>query len=311
MEGLRGWYKGETSKLTQTVVTARHSPGAKTLMHELETCAPLEHRNIIETIGGCWNEDFDDGANLDRVAIVFELATRGSLADYITKGFEMCQSMFLDVALGMQYLHSKRISLIHRDLKPENVLLNARLTAKISDFGTAIVPRASWGSRACGTPVGTINYCAPEIVTGSAEASTASDVFSFGIMLLVSVMKKSAREIGESKDTLHKLHSKGERFDIPGQIIQDHPRVSNLITLCCAQDAQNRSDFDDIAKEIRKWRIRSPVVMHNRDLTCSMPVLSSRTTPGSRSASKLPSLRSKVLETSKAPSSHIADDTHN
>ena len=60
---------------------------AKTLMHELETCAPLEHRNVVETIGGCWDDEWKDGVGLDRVAIVSELATRGSLEDYIKKGF--------------------------------------------------------------------------------------------------------------------------------------------------------------------------------------------------------------------------------
>ena len=77
---------------------------AKTLMHELETCAPLEHRNVVETIGGCWDDGFKDGVGLDRVAIVFELATRGSLEDYITKGFRRTLPMLMDVALGMSYV---------------------------------------------------------------------------------------------------------------------------------------------------------------------------------------------------------------
>lgn len=40
-----------------------------------------------------------------------------------------------DVALGMNYLHQHRPSVLHLDLKSMNVLLSQHLRAKIADFG--------------------------------------------------------------------------------------------------------------------------------------------------------------------------------
>ncbi len=40
-----------------------------------------------------------------------------------------------DVALGMNYLHLHRPSVLHLDLKSLNVLLNHHMRAKIADFG--------------------------------------------------------------------------------------------------------------------------------------------------------------------------------
>ncbi len=43
----------------------------------------------------------------------------------------------LDVALGLEYLHSRTPAVVHRDLKPSNILLDQYGRAKISDFGLA------------------------------------------------------------------------------------------------------------------------------------------------------------------------------
>lgn len=40
-----------------------------------------------------------------------------------------------DMALGMNYLHRHRPTVLHLDLKSTNVLLNDNLRAKIADFG--------------------------------------------------------------------------------------------------------------------------------------------------------------------------------
>ena len=41
------------------------------------------------------------------------------------------------VAAGMRFLHAARPAVLHGDLKSSNVLVDARLSAKISDFGQA------------------------------------------------------------------------------------------------------------------------------------------------------------------------------
>ena len=54
----------------------------------------------------------------------------------------------LDIANGMDYLHSMTPPIIHRDLKALNVLVTDDWVYKISDLGAPPVGGAEWGGRA-------------------------------------------------------------------------------------------------------------------------------------------------------------------
>ena len=49
--------------------------------------------------------------------------------------WEIRKRLALDIAKGMNYLHSFSIPIIHRDLKSLNILIDESYRAKLADFG--------------------------------------------------------------------------------------------------------------------------------------------------------------------------------
>jgi eukaryotic-like serine/threonine-protein kinase len=79
-----------------------------------------------------------------------------------------------------------RAGVIHRDLKPSNVMLapaSEGPRAVVTDFGLArsFVPTGETTATLSGHIVGTLDYMAPELLTGGA-ATVASDIYALGMM---------------------------------------------------------------------------------------------------------------------------------
>ncbi|MFN2470450.1 MAG: serine/threonine-protein kinase [Gaiellaceae bacterium] len=81
-----------------------------------------------------------------------------------------------DIAGGLDALH--RHGVVHRDVKPSNVMLRAGGKAALTDFGLA-KGRAYTVLTRPGQVMGTLDYIAPELITGG-EATPASDIYALG-----------------------------------------------------------------------------------------------------------------------------------
>ncbi|KAI9981552.1 hypothetical protein PInf_009305 [Phytophthora infestans] len=150
------------------------------LLAEVKMMAAMDHPHIVEFIGVAWD-------SLTNMCVVSEFMAGGDLkallSDYEEqkhpKGFNRDKlKIALHLAHGLTYMHSLDPPIIHRDLKSKNVLLNEKLDAKLTDFGTS---RERVNESMTGG-VGTCLWMAPEVMIGDRYDDKA-DMFSFGVVL--------------------------------------------------------------------------------------------------------------------------------
>lgn len=115
--------------------------------------------------------------------IIMEYAPHGSVRAFLHKSeprsipLKTIATMALDVARGMEYLHSQGV--VHRDLKSENLVLTEDLHVKLTDFGVGCLESQCDLLKA---DTGTYRWMAPEMINHK-HTSKKVDVYSFGIVL--------------------------------------------------------------------------------------------------------------------------------
>ncbi|KAL6001966.1 hypothetical protein ACLOJK_040530 [Asimina triloba] len=152
----------------------------------------VNHSNLVKLEGFCI--DPNDGS----CYLVYELVENGSLHSWLHGNghldWKARLQIAVDVASGLQYIHQHiGPSVVHKDICTSNILLDAKMRAKIANFGLART-----GCNAITTNViGTKGYLAPEYLANGI-VSTKMDVFAFGAVLLELVSGKEAvdRESG-------------------------------------------------------------------------------------------------------------------
>uniref|UniRef100_A0ACD5TEI1 Uncharacterized protein n=1 Tax=Avena sativa TaxID=4498 RepID=A0ACD5TEI1_AVESA len=188
-------YDGFLGDGTQVAVKLRsHSSnqGAKEFLAEAQILTRIHHMNLVSMIGYCKDGEY--------MALVYEYMSEGTLQEHIdgcnrngaclpwTKRLRIA----LESAQGLEYLHKGcNPPLIHRDVKSTNILLNAKLEARIADFGLSKAFNSADTHVSTNTLVGTPGYVDPEYQM-TMQPTTKSDVYSFGVVLLELVTGKPA-----------------------------------------------------------------------------------------------------------------------
>lgn len=169
----------------------RGLPEAETFVHfarERQILATLQHPNIARLLDG--------GATPNgQPYLVMEYVEGVPIDAYCRDralGLNARLRLFQQVCDTVQFAHRRFI--VHCDLKPSNVLVRADGTPVLLDFGIARAldrapsARADLAANAWITP----SYASPEQLRGDA-VSTASDVFSLGLILFELLAGRRAR----------------------------------------------------------------------------------------------------------------------
>jgi len=124
-----------------------------------------------------------------RLLLVYELVSNGSLDGHLysteaTLTWPTRYQIILGLSSAVLYLHQEWDQcVVHGDIKPSNIMLDESFNAKLGDFGLARLIDHGMSLQTMTAVAGTPGYLDPEcVITG--KASTESDMYSFGIVLL-------------------------------------------------------------------------------------------------------------------------------
>ncbi|HEU4996801.1 MAG TPA: serine/threonine-protein kinase [Gemmatimonadaceae bacterium] len=173
----------DTEKVALKVILKRFAIEPSTLRRfreERQMLAPLDHPGIVRVL---------DGGEADGVPWFAMEYVEGIPID------EYCAERALDVRGRLELFaracdavdHAHQLAIVHRDIKPKHILVTADGVVKLLDFGIAklAVPDGDVGPHDptfTQPQLLTPAYASPEQLRGE-RASTASDVYSLGVLL--------------------------------------------------------------------------------------------------------------------------------
>ncbi|ELT96059.1 hypothetical protein CAPTEDRAFT_116621, partial [Capitella teleta] len=171
----------------------------KEIIQELNDVQALNCYNLNSFIGAC--------VDPNHICVISNYCTKGSLQDVLENDNIKLDRIFklsfaTDIAQGMAYLHNSPIK-FHGRLKSSNVLIDARWTCKVADFGLRGFREGERLAHPLGDPAYFYHqlWIAPEHLRENPATRTGSpkgDVYSFAI-LLQEIAQRSA-PFGDASD---------------------------------------------------------------------------------------------------------------
>uniref|UniRef100_A0A672FQ43 dual-specificity kinase n=1 Tax=Salarias fasciatus TaxID=181472 RepID=A0A672FQ43_SALFA len=214
------------------------------MLREVQLMNRMSHPNILRFIGVCVHEgqlhaltEYINGGNLEQL-----------LGRDVPLSWSVRLRLALDIARGLQYLHSKGI--FHRDLTSKNVLVRCEgslYSAVVGDFGLAekIPDYRSEPLAVVGSPY----WMAPEVLRGELYDEKV-DVFAFGIILCEIIARIQA-----DPDILPRTEDFGLDVDAFQQMVADCPAdFLELAIACCNMNAKLRPSFSHIVADLERRR---------------------------------------------------------
>ncbi len=170
--------------------------------------------------------------------------------------------LMLDIAKGVEYMHSKNV--IHRDIKPRNVLVSGNYpTAKLTDFDLCKFLEEDYSTSLMTSNVGTQAFKAPEFYLrtedGELNYHRNVDVYAMGLTFLAMIQDNNflvpkletpnePSELGPGY-TIGMLMAERKRYKVkPLQVVKISPEGNDSTP---QMRTENRGGFLNMLKRIR------------------------------------------------------------
>ncbi|KAI0957880.1 hypothetical protein AcW1_006129 [Taiwanofungus camphoratus] len=222
---------------------------------ELKLLGDFDHPNIVRFLG----VSIPENARETPVMIISELCSNGDLFDYVRNvnppSLYRVLSIMLDIARGLEYLHTRKPSIIHRDCKSSNILITSKGVAKITDFGLAKVKQSTRSM--VRSLVGTVNWQAPELWHAHPKYNHKVDVFSCAMVyweiLQWHLPNKKFPWEGMNEHAIYDLvGNKRQRPSISGLRKHWCPEIVDLVERMWAQEHQDRPPMTEVVEELER-----------------------------------------------------------
>ena len=182
--GMATVYKAHHAKLDRYVAVKIMHPAfledptfQARFQREARIIANLDHPHIVPVY------DFDDHGK--QPYLIMKFIEGQTLKQVIRSddGISSQQALIIMQKIGdaLTYAHQKGI--LHRDVKPSNIIIDANGEPYLMDFGLARIAQAGESTMSTDMMLGTPQYISPEQAQGKTDLTSATDIYSFGIVL--------------------------------------------------------------------------------------------------------------------------------
>jgi serine/threonine protein kinase len=255
-------------KVAMKVLAADHALDAGMLARmKLESVAGmrLKHPNIVrtETLGTTGAVHY----------LVMELVRGITLHELVALHGALKAPMACDIALqaaeALRAAH--KAGIVHRDIKPANILIDNTGTARLLDFGLALIGDVAdeefslsmvFGHDCLGTP----DYIAPEQIVDSRKVDGRADLYSLGATLYVALTARVP-----FPDKLNKAKLEAHRTRQPPDVCEVNPEVPReigdiVMRLMSKDPAQRFASAAELIAALQPLARRKPVQFDFREL---------------------------------------------
>ncbi|CAI5983436.1 unnamed protein product [Closterium sp. NIES-64] len=223
-----------------------------TITLQINEMATKSHPNLVRLLGYCFDMSYE-AERMEQI-VVYEFMANGDLDRWIGPDaphpltMQQRLGILTGMARGLEYLHG--FSIVHRDIKPANVLLDARMHAKLADFGLV---RLGEGTSVAATRVmGTPGYVDPAYYR-SHKATPKADVHSFGVVMLAVITARKAIYNIESNQAAALVAAgdvaalKDPHLQAPDDLVL---RMARLALTCTAMPTASRPGMSRVLAEL-------------------------------------------------------------